>query len=106
MEVYPPDVNDDGAVDQADVDKVASFVGEGTGVSLDLIDSEPGPNFVYAQVGPWRRHDLDSNGRVTTHDVDLVRALVGMPVPMTQDILPPTVELRSPVSGATVQPAS
>jgi len=106
VDAYPPDVNDDGVVDQVDVDRVASFVGQGTGVGLDQIDANPGPNFLYAQVGPWRRYDLDGNGRVAAHDVELVRALVGMPIPMTQDILPPTIELRSPLSGATVQRAS
>lgn len=106
VDSYPPDVNDDGVVDQADIDRMTPYVGQGTGVGLDLIDANPGPNFLYNQVGAWRRYDLDGNGRVTSHDVELVRALVGLPVPVAQDILPPTVELRSPVYGATVQRAS
>lgn len=106
VDAYPPDVNDDGVVDQADVARVASFVGQGSGIALDEVSSDPGPSYVYEQAKVWRRYDLDGSGTVSSRDVEIVQALVGAPIPMPDDVIAPSVELRSPASGASVSRGS
>lgn len=92
VDSYPPDVNDDGAVTQADVDQISSWVGQGTGVPFSRVDySGSGPNQFSQQSGLWRRYDLNGDGLVTAADVAWVQAEVGRPVPDPVDVLAPWV---------------
>lgn len=91
VDAYPPDVNDDGVVDQADSDRVASHTGEGTGVAINRISSNMNdPGYMYDQKGVWRRYDLNGDGRVDGADVAMVTKLVGQPYP-APDLFAPTV---------------
>jgi Dockerin type I domain len=92
VDSYPPDVNDDGIVNQADVDEISGWVGQGSGVPLAHVDySGIGPNRYQAQSALWRRYDLNGDGMVTAADVGWVRAEVGRPVPDPVDVLAPAV---------------
>lgn len=58
---FPPDLDDDGAVTQADVDRVSAHLGQGTGVPISLVTPNPGANNFLLQKGAWRRFDLDGD---------------------------------------------
>jgi hypothetical protein len=93
----PVDFNDDGVVDQADIDKVSSYLGQGSGFSLDQISPNPGDaNGLYTQAQEWRRYDIDGDGMVGQHDVDWVKSLVGTPMPLTADVLDPWAVIKTP----------
>lgn len=101
VDSYPPDVNDDGIVDQADVDEITSWVGQGTGVPQSRVDySGVGPNRYQVQTGLWRRYDLNGDGLVTAADVSWVQAEVGRPVPDPVDVIAPWVAF-DPSSGTS-----
>jgi hypothetical protein len=92
VDSYPPDVNDDGTVTQADVDAISAWVGQGTGVPFARVDyTGVGPNTYQAQSGLWRRYDLNGDGLVTAADVAWVQAEVGRPVPDPVDVIAPWV---------------
>jgi hypothetical protein len=92
VDSYPPDVNDDGIVNQADVDEISGWVGQGTGVPFARVDyTGIGPNRYQEQSGLWRRYDLNGDGLVTAADVAWVQAEVGRPVPDPVDIIAPSV---------------
>jgi hypothetical protein len=92
VDSYPPDVTDDGVVDQADVDLVSGWIGQGTGVPFAHVDySGVGPNRYQAQSGLWRRYDLNGDGLVTAADVAWVQAEVGRAVPDPVDVVSPWV---------------
>lgn len=94
VDSYPPDVNDDGIVSQADVDAISAWVGQGTGVPFSRVDyTGVGPNRYQAQSGLWRRYDLNGDGLVTAGDVSWVRAEVGRPVPDPVDVIAPWVAI-------------
>ncbi|MDT4915590.1 MAG: hypothetical protein QOH89_290, partial [Pseudonocardiales bacterium] len=92
VDSYPPDVNDDGAVNQADLDEIARWVGMGTGVPQARVDyTGIGPFSYQQQAALWRRYDLTGDGLVTAADVSWVRAEVGRSVPDPVDVLAPAV---------------
>jgi hypothetical protein len=92
VDSYPPDVDDDGSVTQADVAEISGWLGQGTDVPLARVDyTGVGPYSYQQQSGLWRRYDLDGDGRVTAADVAWVQAEVGRPVPDPVDVLPPAV---------------
>jgi hypothetical protein len=99
VDSYPPDVTDDGVVDQADVNLLSSWVDQGTGVPFARVDySGVGPNSYQAQSGLWRRYDLNGDGLVTSADVSWVQAEVGRPVPDPVDVLSPWVKIDRPTT--------
>jgi Dockerin type I domain len=92
VDSYPPDVNDDGIVSQADVDMISSWIGQGTGLPFSRVDySGVGPNRYQVQSGLWRRYDLNGDGLVTAADVAWVKSEVGRPVPDPVDVIAPWV---------------
>jgi Dockerin type I domain len=92
VDTYPADVNDDGVVDKADVDRISAWVGQGTGVPFARVDfSGLGPDRYQVQTGQWRRYDLDGDGLVTANDVAWVSAEVDRPVPDAADVIAPWV---------------
>jgi hypothetical protein len=118
---YPPDFNNDGAVDQTDVNAIISFVGQGDGIPFGYLDTywltgqavpplQPGVGnpacapwyYSKCENDNWRRFDLNDDGYVDQKDVNLVQLLVGQPYPMTTDILPPSVRFWSPWNGGTM----
>ena len=102
----PADVNGDGVVDQTDVSLVQAQLGQGNGVPASAIGPNPtDPKYLYTQALPWRRYDLDGDGYVDQTDVNIVQKLVGQPIPMTTDIIPPTARITS-LNGATVTAGS
>jgi hypothetical protein len=103
VDSYPPDVNDDGAVTQADVTQLSSWVGQGTGVPLARVDYTGVGAYSYQQQSAlWRRYDLNGDGQVDSADVAWVQAEVGRPVPDPVDMLAPAV--RFDRSGGTSFP--
>jgi len=48
---------------------------------------------------------MDGDGMVTNKDVDMVKRLVGQPIPMTTDILAPSVKIKAP-SGTVAKGAA
>jgi len=98
IDFSPADFNDDGVIDQTDVNTVTAQVGQGDGVSIDQIGPNQGtPGYVYNETLPWRRYDIDGDGMVTQHDVDWVKALVGQPLPLTSDPLSPWAVIHNSV---------
>lgn len=98
IDTSPADFNDDGVINQTDVDRISRFLGQGTGVPMDQINHSPGPLYLYDQSFEWRRYDIDGDGQVTQHDLDWVRQLIGSPVPATRDLLSPWAVLNVPAS--------
>lgn len=118
---YPPDFNDDGVVDQADLGLLTSFVGQGDGIPYGYLDyywetGHPVPplppgvgNSACApwylstcEAASWRRFDLNDDGYVDQKDVGLEDLVIGKPYPLAQDILPPSVRFWSPWNGGTL----
>lgn len=92
VDSYPPDVNDDGRVDEADIADIQAWVGTGTGVPFSRVDyTGVGPNRYQLQSGLWRRYDLNGDGLVSSADVAWVQAEVGRPVPDPVDVIAPWV---------------
>lgn len=90
VDASPVDFNDDGVVDQTDVDVVSRHLGEGDGVSIDQIGPNQGtPGYLYNETLSWRRYDIDGDGMVTQNDVNWIKGLVGQPLPLTTDPLNP-----------------
>ena len=106
----PADLNDDGQIDTLDVDRIRLHLGEGNGIPLSQLSPNPGnpgnPAYLNANGFEWRRYDLDADGYVSQTDVDIVAALVGYPLPMAEDIIPPTARVLVPAKGATVAKGS
>ncbi|NVK39848.1 MAG: hypothetical protein HWE39_01280 [Oceanospirillaceae bacterium] len=103
IDSYPPDVNDDGQVDQLDIDRLSQFLGQGNGIPLSAISANPGdPGYLYLNTHKWRRFDLDADGYVSQADVDIVAALIGYPLPVSEDIIAPTARLLWPADGDSV----
>lgn len=103
VDSYPADFNDDGAVDQLDLDKLLLHMGEGNGVPLELISPNPSDaEYFYNQVHVWRRYDLNLDGFVTQADADIVASLFGYTLPLADDIIAPTASITFPADGATI----
>jgi hypothetical protein len=98
VDFSPADFNDDGIINQIDVDRITNFLGQGTGIPMDQIHNSPGPLYLYNQSFEWRRYDIDGDGRVGQHDIDWVKQLIGSPVPATSDLLSPWAVLNVPAS--------
>ncbi len=84
----PPDFNDDGKIDQTDLDKINAYLGQGSGVTLDQVRPLQG-------FGAWRRFDLNGDGKVNQEDVNMVIPLVGQTLPITKDIILPTAHMTN-----------
>ncbi|GGO80107.1 hypothetical protein GCM10011348_16070 [Marinobacterium nitratireducens] len=103
IDSYPADVNDDGQVDQLDIDRISQYLGQGNGIPLAAISANPGdPGYLYLNTHKWRRFDLDADGYVSQTDVDIVASLMGYPMPMTEDIIAPTARILSPANGSII----
>jgi hypothetical protein len=107
VDVYPPDFNDDASVGPDDIALLTAYLGQGNGVPLNAIRwdvSYPDRSCWCGNnnMGLWRRFDLDGDGWVDSRDLGIVQALVGKPIPMASDTLPPTVEIRSPANNSIV----
>lgn len=102
IDSYPPDFNDDGIVDDVDLQTLYMWMGQGNGIPLENIDPNPGATGYHANALPWRRYDLDGNGFVGEEDLAIVELLSGLPVPMATDIVPPTARITSPEEGGSV----
>jgi hypothetical protein len=103
VDSYPADFNDDGAVDQLDLDKLLLHMGEGNGLALELISPNPSDaEYFYNQVHVWRRYDLNLDGFVTQTDADIVASLFGYSLPLAEDIIAPTASITFPENGATI----
>lgn len=96
----PADFNDDGIIDNRDVDAVTSRLGEGNGIPLESISPNPSDaGYYWANVKKWRRYDLDGDGYVAQTDINIVQSLVGQLMPMLADTIPPTARVIPPLSG-------
>ena len=99
IDFSPADFNDDGVINQADIDTVSSHLGEGDDVSIDQIGPNQGtPGYFADEVKTWRRYDIDGDGRVTQHDIAWVKTLVGQPLPLVSDPLDPWAVLHVPAT--------
>jgi hypothetical protein len=97
VDASPVDFNDDGIVDQTDVNAVLAYIGQGSGVPFDEISPNPGDsNSAANQARTWRRYDIDGDGYVTQHDVSQVQTLVGKPMPLDADYLDPWAVITTP----------
>jgi len=106
---YPADFNDDGQVDQTDVDRLQAQLGQGNGRGLyeirhDVTSGDPAG--WYQNNNPWRRFDLNADGRVDNRDLAIEQSLVGKPIPMTSDAIAPTLEIKVPPANTTVTSGS
>lgn len=110
---YPPDFDNDGIVDQLDLDLILSYAGQGTGIPYAYLDwywetGRPLPPLppsacqTCPTTGAWRRFDLNNDGFVDNKDVALEELVIGQPYPPENDILPPSVRMWSPWNGGTV----
>ena len=78
FDTWPPDLDDDGVVTQADVDLLAAHLGEGNGIAWSLISpNHDVPEAYWNHVGAWNRFDLNADGWVDSKDLDLVKAALG-----------------------------
>jgi hypothetical protein len=103
IDSYPPDLNDDGVVDANDVAIIESYLGQGNGIPLEDISPNPSdPEWFHANHFPWRRYDLDGDGYVSQEDVNIVKSLIGQPIPIPKDIIAPTARVTVPSSGEIV----
>jgi hypothetical protein len=100
---YAPDFNDDGLVDQADVDRLQTQLGQGNGIGLTEIrwDCTYTAPICWAQNRAlWRRFDLNADGKVDSHDMAIEQSFAGKAIPMATDTTHPTVEFRLPLASA------
>ncbi len=100
---YPPDFNDDNVVDQTDVNRIISYLGQGNGIGFYRLSPNRDAYYMGDQAFPWRRFDLDGDGYVTQKDVDMVQGSVGRPIPPATDIFAPTVHIQAPTNGSIFQ---
>ncbi|WP_248341757.1 dockerin type I domain-containing protein [Anaeromyxobacter paludicola] len=78
FDFWPPDLDDDGVVTQADVALVSAHVGEGNGIPWSAITPDPNlPQSFWSHVGAWNRFDLNADGVVDAKDVAIVQGLLG-----------------------------
>ena len=100
---YPPDFNDDNKVDQTDLAWLNQYVGQGNGVDISRMDVNSGPQNYGLNTFPWRRFDLDGDGYVNGHDVDIVTSLIGtQPGTTNLDKTSPTSVIRFPSATDTI----
>ncbi|HET6563981.1 MAG TPA: hypothetical protein VFG52_01105, partial [Xanthomonadales bacterium] len=102
IDSYPSDFNDDGWVDEADLDLVESQLGQGNGITLEQISPNPGALWFHENTHPWRRYDLDGDGWVGNEDWRIVQQLVGQNLPLEEDIVLPTARILTPADGAAI----
>jgi|GEM_PF-4581338 len=105
IDFSPADFNDDGVINQTDVNTISSYVGQGDSVSIDQISpNNTDSTYVNNEIKVWRRYDLDGDGLVTQHDIDWVKTLVGQPLPLTSDVLSPWAVIHAnTISANTAQ---
>ncbi len=103
IDPYLPDFDDNNQINSYDVASVSAHLGEGNGVSLDLIDANPqDPNYIWSQIFLWRRYDLNGDGYVNQGDVNIVQTLVGQPIPMQGDPLSPITHISTPTNNSII----
>ncbi len=97
VDAYPPDLNDDGIVDQQDINELQVWLGQGNGLPQQFISPNPGDaEWFHNNTYAWRRYDLDGDGYVGPEDKEIISTLVGEPVPMASDIIAPTARVLDP----------
>jgi len=78
FDFWPPDLDDDGVVTQADVNLLAAHLGEGNGIPWASISPNSGvPEAYWNHVGAWNRFDLNADGYVDAKDLAIVQGLLG-----------------------------
>ncbi len=98
IDFYPADFNDDGVVDATDIASISTHINQGNGITLD---QRYNPN-VSSQAFDWERYDLDGSGFVDQNDLNIVRSLVGQPIPPVTDAIPPTAKITQPFTNSSV----
>ncbi|MFC6669216.1 dockerin type I domain-containing protein [Marinobacterium aestuariivivens] len=97
----PVDFNDDGVVNNLDVEEIGWYIGEGNGIPQSQISPNPSdPGYLWTNSREWRRYDVDGDGYVGQSDIDIVSSLVGRALPMTEDIIAPTGRVMEPEGGS------
>jgi hypothetical protein len=102
IDSYPPDLNDDGWVDEIDLSIIDQWIGEGNGITLEEISPNPGPYWFHENTLPWRRYDLDGDGYVAQEDRAILQQLLYENLPPQADTIPPTARLTEPFEGAAI----
>ena len=102
IDSYPPDLNDDGWVDEADLSILDQWIGEGNGTTLEEISPNPGPLWFHENTLPWRRYDLDGDGYVAQEDRAILQQLQYQSLPPQVDTIAPTARLLDPLEGTDV----
>jgi hypothetical protein len=78
FDFWPPDLDDDGVVTQADVDLLTPHVGEGNGIPWSQMSPNSGtPAYFNSHTGAWNRFDLNADGWVDAKDVALLQSYLG-----------------------------
>ena len=106
VDSFPPDLDDDGQVSWADLAIVESHLGQGNGIPLSRVNPNPGPEWFWENVLPFRRYDLDGDGWVDSSDVEIVQAYQGLEIPPVGDPVRPTARVTSPQAGDYVSRGS
>jgi hypothetical protein len=100
----PVDFNDDGVVNNLDVEEIGWYIGEGNGIPQSQISPNPSdPGYLWTNSREWRRYDVDGDGYVGQSDIDIVSSLVGRALPMTEDIIAPTGRVMEPEGGSVAK---
>ncbi|MGR7923183.1 Ig-like domain-containing protein [Zobellella denitrificans] len=107
IDVSPADLNDDGIIDNLDIEILRARLGEGNGIPLEAISPNPGDiEYMGSNAFTWRRYDLDGDGYVGLEDLDIISTLEGEILPMVEDIIAPTARVRSPSEGEVIAKGS
>ncbi|ANG63767.1 hypothetical protein A8C75_15655 [Marinobacterium aestuarii] len=97
----PVDFNDDGVINNLDVEEISWYLGEGNGIPQSQISPNPSnPGYLWTNAREWRRYDVDGDGYVGQSDIDIVLTLVGRPMPMSEDVIVPTGRVMEPEGGS------
>lgn len=102
IDSFPPDFNDDGRVDDLDLQIFQDWSGQGNGIPLEDISPNPGALWYHNNTLPWRRYDLDGDGFVDDEDRRILVQSQDQEVPMTGDSVSPTARVTAPLEGESV----
>jgi hypothetical protein len=102
IDSLPPDLNDDGLVDPADLVLFDDWLGEGNGIALQSISPNSGPDGYYPNSRPWRRFDLDADGHVGPEDRDILLQAIAQGPFGGVDEIDPTARVLLPIESASV----
>lgn len=103
IDSFPPDLNDDGVLNQEDFSILEGWLGAGNGIALEDISPNPGPNWFHENTLPWRRYDLDGDGIVGSEDWQILQQTANSgAMPPVIDLVSPTARTLEPLDGALV----